>query len=412
MVQDNTRYPSWLLILSATQAGGLLVFMSFAGALPILQAEWGLSNAQAGIIQSAGQVGYLLAVLIMSSLSDYIDSKHIIVGGALWAGVSNLLFAGFAHDTASAAFFRILVGFGIAGIYMPGLKLITQRIADIQRGRAIGLFVGAFTLGSAISIALGGNLASTLGWRLAFGLTSIGPLIGALLSWHYLPRSRKIDVPAQKQGALKDLLHNRQAILIMLIYVCHTWEVLGLRSWLATFLATARMNAGFNLADATRSGATMAGIATLLAAAATASVGAISDRISRSRIIIVIMVAGFFFILFLGFSLPLPWIAIVLISLIAAFLSNADSAVISTRLTEVVPEDYLGRTLAIYSFLGFAAGSVSPLLFGAALDYANAFAPQSLGSPWSWAFGTLALGSLAGLMLAIRLHRQPHPVGV
>lgn len=381
--------------------------MSFAGALPILQADWGLSNAQAGIIQSAGQVGYLLAVLIISPLTDSIDSKHIIVGGALWAGISNLLFAGFAHDAASATVLRALVGIGIAGIYMPGVKLISQRIAGAQRGRAIGLFAGSFTLGSAVSIFLGGNLAALLGWRVAFALTSIGPLLGALTSWRSLPNTTGLNKSAQQLPPIKDLLHNRQALLVMLIYVCHTWELLGLRGWLAAFLAATRTHTGSNLADATSSGATIAGIATLLAAAATVSVGALSDRFSRSRIIIAAMAAGSILILFLGFSLPLPWAAVILISLAAGFFVNADSAVISTRLTEVVPADYLGRALAVYSFLGFAAGSISPLVFGAALDHANNLAAPS---PWSWAFGTLSLGSLVGVFLAIRLHRQSAPV--
>lgn len=410
MGYEKTRYPAWLLVLSATQAGGLLVFMSFAGALPILQSEWGLNNAQAGMIQSAGQVGYILAVLVVSSLTDYIDAKYLIVGGALWAGICNLLFVGIADDTASAAIIRALVGFGIAGIYMPGLNLITKRIAGLQRGRAIGLFVGSFTLGSAISITLGGNLASLLGWRMAFGLTSIGPFLGAFVSWRFLPTAGEIKTRDQAPRPMRELLHNRQALIVMLIYVCHAWEVLGLRSWLATFLTAARMNAGLNLAEATRSGATVAGIATLLAALATAAVGAISDNFSRIKIIIIVISASFFFVLFLGFSLPFPWMTVVFISLIAVFLSTADSAVISTRLTEVVPEEYLGRTLAVYSFLGFAAGSVSPFVFGAALDFSNEFAVQSFGAPWSWAFATLAMGSLVGLGLALWLNRRSSPV--
>jgi MFS family permease len=381
--------------------------MSFAGALPILQAEWGLSNAQAGVIQSAGQIGYLLAVLVISPLTDYVDSKHIIVGGALWAGISNLLFAGIAHDTTSATLIRASVGFGIAGIYMPGLKLISQRIADLQRGRAIGLFAGFFTLGSAVSIFLGGNLAALLGWRVAFALTSVGPLMGAIISWRSLPNVGELKLNSQQARPLKDLLGNRQVTLIMLIYACHTWELLGLRAWLATFISAARTNAGSSLVDATSSGATIAGIAILLAAAATIFVGALSDRFNRIKIIIVAMAVGSLLILLLGFSLALPWMSIIVISLAAAFFLNADSAVISTRLTEIVPADYLGRVLAVYSFLGFAAGSISPLVFGAALDVANTFDIQS---PWSWAFATLSLGSLAGLLLALRLKRISNPV--
>ncbi len=385
--------------------------MNFAGVLPLLQADWQLSNAQAGAIQSAGQFGYLIAVLILSSLTDYIDAKKLIVTGGLWAGIGNLLFAGFAHDMASAILIRGLLGLGIAGIYMPGVKLISRKITPSQRGRAVGLFVASFTLGTAVSIALSGNLASLLGWRLAVGLTSIGPLLGASISWRYLPPSGRPDRPGQRPRPINELLHNRPALLIMLLYVCHAWEVLGIRSWLTAFLASVRTHSGASLAEATSSGATIAGLATLLAATATASIGALSDRLNRLNVIIAVMALSTLFTLVLGFSLTLPWIVVIGISLLAAFLSNADSAVISTQLTEVVPDDYLGRTLAIYSFLGFAAGSVSPMLFGATLDYATSLAGQQPGIAWGWAFATFALGSLLGLAIAVRIKRRPVPVG-
>ncbi len=406
---SHTRYPSWLLGLSATQAGAVLVFMSFAGALPLLQEDWQLSNTQAGAIQAAGQIGYLLAVLVSSSLTDYVTAKQLIVGGALWAGISNLAFAGFAHDMTSAMIFRALVGMGVAGIYMPGVKLISQNIPSSQRGRAVGLFVASFTLGAAVSITLGGNLASVLGWRLAFGLTSIGPLAGALISLQTLPNIKRPDHQIEQPVPISELLHNRPAMLVILIYVSHAWEVLGLRSWLAAYLTAVSMNTGASLAEATRSGATVAGIATGIAAAATASVATLSDQFNRIRIIITVMGVGFFCTLFLGFTLTFPWTIVVSVSLVAAFLSNADSAVISTALTEAVPSNYLGRTLAIYSFLGFAAGSISPFIFGATLDFASANTLPAVGtisSPWSWAFATLALGSMVGLLVAVVLHRS------
>jgi MFS family permease len=395
--------------LSATQAGAVLVFLSFAGALPILQADWSLSNTQAGVIQAAGQVGYLLAVLVSSSLTDYVIPKHLIIGGALWAGLSNLAFALFAKDATSAIIFRALIGMGVAFIYMPGVKLISQQIPTTQRGSAVGLFVASFTFGSAVSIALGGNLASILGWRLAFSLMSIGPLVGALISWRTLPEAEKPDFQREEPVPFSALLNNRSAVLVILLYICHAWEVLGLRSWLAAYLTAVGVQNGANLAAATRVGATVTGIATLVAATATASVAAFSDQFGRKIIIVVVMGISLFVTSFLGFTWNFPWVIVVGVSLAAAFFSNADSAVISTTLTEVVPTNYLGRTLAIYSFLGFAAGSISPFVFGAALDFATAneliFA-SDLGSPWSWCFATLALGSLVGLIIAVTFNRS------
>lgn len=403
-----SRHPSWLLGLSATQAGAVLVFMSFAGALPLLQADWLLNNTQAGAIQAAGQIGYLLAVLVSSSLTDYVTPKQLIVGGALWAGISNLAFAVFADDVTSAVILRALVGMGVAFIYMPGVKYISEQIPSSQRGSAVGLFVASFTLGSAVSIALGGNLAAILGWRMAFALSSIGPLAGALISWRTLPNTERPDLPQEQPVPISKLLHNRPAVLVILLYVCHAWEVLGLRSWLAAYLTAVGVQNGASLVAATRNGATVAGIATLVAATATASVATLSDQFSRRKIIIAVMGASLFATSFLGFTWTFPWVIVVVVSLAAAFFSNADSAVISTTLTEVVPTNYLGRTLAIYSFFGFTAGSISPFIFGAALDFANANDPtaMNIGSPWSWGFATLALGSLAGLLIAVVFYRS------
>jgi MFS family permease len=405
----NNRFPAWLFVLAGTQFGALFVFMNFSGALPLFQNEWQLSNGQAGAIQSAGQVGYLFAVLALSSLTDYVKSKNIIVWGAVWSGVWNLVFAGFAHDTNSAVILRALIGFGIAGIYMPGVNLISQQIHSSRRGSAMGFFVAAFTMGSAASIALGGNLSAELGWRTAFSITSIGPLLGAIIAWRFLPNEQKIIRKTEQTYSMSGILKDRSVLLVIFLYMAHAWEVLGLRSWLSAYLTATKINAGFSLNEATMSGSATAGFATVVGALATASIAAISDRFSRTKTIIIVLLLGYFSVFGLGFTLDSPWIVIILVSLVASFLTNADSAVISTTLTEVVPQGYLGRTLAVYSFLGFLAGSVSPYVFGKTLDFVIAVGQENGGPPgipWRWAFFTLAAGSLLGVVIASLLHRR------
>jgi MFS family permease len=408
-MKKEERFPAWLVVLAGTQFGALFVFMNFSGALPLLQNEWQLTNGQAGAIQSAGQVGYLLSVLALSSLTDYIKSKNIIICGAIWSGVWNLVFVALAHDTTSAVILRAMIGFGIAGIYMPGVKLISQQIHSSKRGSALGFFVASFTLGTAVSIIIGGNLSATLGWQTAFSITSIGPLIGALVSWRLLPDENEIIQKEKETYSLFEILKNRTVMLVILLYVAHAWEVLGLRNWLSAYLTAAKVNAGFSLKEATISGSSAAGFAIIAAALATASVAAISDRFSRTKTIIIVLLVGFFSVFGLGFTLNSAWGIIVIVSLIASFLSNADSAVISTALTEVVPSRYLGRTLAIYSFFGFLAGSISPYVFGKTLDIAIAIGADKgnpADTPWRWAFFTLAIGSLFGMIIALLLHRR------
>lgn len=400
---SHLRREAWLYSLCAAQGGVLLVFLNFAGALPLIQADWQLSNAQAGMIQAAGQVGYLLAVLVISSLADYIGPERLILGGTLWAGLANLGLAALAHDTPSAVLFRVLVGVGVAGVYMPGMNVIARRVPAARRGQAVGLFVAAFTLGTAASIALGGGLAAAIGWRAAFAITSLGPLVGAAAAWPGLRTAAPRPAAARDErprAPISQLLHNRAALLAIGAYTVHVWELFGLRSWLPAFLAASLTLTGSGLAQATRAGASVAGAATLLAAGVTALAATLSDRIGRTKTIFAIMAGSFVATLGLGFTLDKAWPLVVGFALAAAVLANADSAAISTALTETVSEDTLGRTLAIYSFTGFLAGTIAPLAFGAVLDYA------ADATPWRWAFGALALGPMLGLIVVVGLHRR------
>jgi MFS family permease len=253
-------------------------------------------------------------------------------------------------------------------------------------------------------------------------LTSLGPLLGALIVWRVLSAapatgvtakdSTPADVTEKTDGrslSLSSLGRNRPALLAIATYTAHAWEVLGLRSWLPAFLAAALVQTGVSLEEATRGGAGMAGLATVMGALGVVSVAALSDRLGRTRVIMVSATGGLVCILALGFTTALPWALTAGVGLLAATLANADSAVISTTLTEAVPAEILGRVLGVYSFLGFTAGAIAPLVFGAVLDYVGT-SPSATGggdtTGWAWAFSTLALGSLVSLVTAAALHRE------
>ncbi|HSE93466.1 MAG TPA: MFS transporter, partial [Methylomirabilota bacterium] len=75
-----------------------------------------------------------------------------------------------------------------------------------------------------------------------------------------------------------------------------------------------------------------------------------------------------------------------------------DSPVLSTAFTEAVSPAYLGAALALRSLLGFGAGAIAPLVFGAVLDWTNP--PGVAPTAWGWAFVVLGLGGLGATMCA------------
>jgi MFS family permease len=106
-----------------------------------------------------------------------------------------------------------------------------------------------------------------------------------------------------------------------------------------------------------------------------------------------------------AFGLPIA--LIIAIGMIYAFSTIGDSPILSAGLTESVDPSYLGAAFALRSFLGFGAGAISPLAFGALLDWANPTFPDvGLYRTWGWSYSMLGLGGLGVALAMYLLYRQ------
>ena len=66
---------------------------SYAALLPVLQKEWQMSNAAAGSIVSAFQVGFLVSLVGLSVLTDWVSARKVFLYSCIAFAVSGLLFA-------------------------------------------------------------------------------------------------------------------------------------------------------------------------------------------------------------------------------------------------------------------------------------------------------------------------------
>jgi hypothetical protein len=80
--------------------------------------------------------------------------RRIYLLSALWNGLANLAFPLLARDFGSAFVLRLLCGAGLAGTYMPGMRLVVERFEAGQRGAAMGLYIACFSVGAALSLAV------------------------------------------------------------------------------------------------------------------------------------------------------------------------------------------------------------------------------------------------------------------
>ena len=403
-----TANSRWLLLLCLTQLCIMLVFINYSAVLPLLKDEWQMNNTMAGSIFSVYQLGYILSGVILSTLADRYSSKKIFIISALWSGIANILFALYAHDYTSALILRALTGIGMGGTYMPGLKLVAERFPSSQRGRAIGIYVGSLVLGASLSLLVTGTVTSLTDWRTAFIVCSVGVFLGVALSfavfrdYRFSPGSKMPD-----ETYMTAVVKNRPAMLMILGYGSHMWEMYGMRSWLAPFLTASLIQYGFAGGKATGWAATAAALIVGVGTISTAITGSLSDRIGRTKTISIVMVASATVSLLFGWLINFsPWLTLA-VGLVYGYLIVAESPVFSTGLTELVTPAYLGAAMGIQSLVGYSLGMIAPTVFGWALDTFRGWEPfPGISGEWGVGFATCGIGALAGPLFMYLLKKE------
>src|SRR5690349_3278073 len=173
----NLRGKTLVGAMAAGQVGGLLPHVAVPSTMPgLLIPEWGLSYAEAGLMASGYAIGYIVAAPVLTTLTERIDARRILIVGSLLNAAGAVGFGLFAQGMVSAMLFWSLTGLGFAGAYMPGLKALTDRLPAGDTSRAVTLYTSSFSMGVGLSFLVAQVLADRWGWRTAFYVTGVGPI--------------------------------------------------------------------------------------------------------------------------------------------------------------------------------------------------------------------------------------------
>src|SRR5512136_2470964 len=74
----------WLMRLCTAQVFIMLVFINYSAVLPLLKQDWGMNNTMAGSIFSVYQLGYIASGVLLSALTDRLNTRNIFIISALW----------------------------------------------------------------------------------------------------------------------------------------------------------------------------------------------------------------------------------------------------------------------------------------------------------------------------------------
>ncbi len=382
-----------LACIAFAELCGMTLWFSATAVAPFLIRDYGLPSHQAAWLTTAVQIGFVVGTLgsALLNLADAVNARTLMGVGCVTAALANVapMFTSWSGGAVIA--FRFATGIALAAVYPPGMKLAAGWFQE-RRGLALGILIGALTLGKAIphlltaifgdvwgAIMLVSSSLSVLGGVVVLVLVRDGPYVTATAPFD--PR------------AVWRIVESRGTRLATLGYLGHMWELYAMWTWMAVLAAASFAAAG--VSGATAAGSLAAFLAIGSGTAGCVMAGWLADRLGRARVAIWAMwtsaaCAG---LTSLAFGGSPGWFY--LLVMVWGFAVVADSAQFSALVSEHAPRDHVGTALTLQTCVGFLLTMVTIDLMPRVADAVG----------WRFAAWLLVPGPLLGAVAMRGLQR-------
>ena len=222
---------------------------NFSAVIPLLKADLGISNAQAGGLMAFFFVTYTVFQLPAGYLGDRLGPRKILTFGALVSIIGNLIFSQ-ASSYVVLSLGQLVNGMGQAMGWSSAVKMIVSWFPRSRRGTAIGLFATCVTGGSSVGIRLSGFMGEHLGWRSSFIIPPLMLAVTAVIFWILArdhPRDKGLpdfedeihleqQIDSDARSRLSVVLSNRTLWVVALVYFFFVYVQFGCLVWIPSFL--------------------------------------------------------------------------------------------------------------------------------------------------------------------------------
>ena len=388
-----------LAVLAVAELLGMSLWFTASAVSPQLAPRWALTGSETAWLTGIVQLGFVCgtAAVALFNISDIVPARYLFALGAVVAAAANALLLR-VDGYGGALACRFATGAALAAVYPPAMKMTATWFHD-RRGLAIGVIVGALTLGKAtpylVNALAGGRVSVVV---LA---TSAGAVLGgALVLACYRDGPHAFERRPFSWLLVRDVVSRREWRLATGGYLGHMWELYAFWTWIGAFLAAS---------EASRSAAEGAATARLVGLVAYGAIGIgalgcvwggwIADRIGHAKLVTIALIASGSCALLAAAAFGHTLLLMSALAWTWGFWVIADSAQFSTLVTRSVPSHAVGTALTLQTSLGF-------LLTMATIQLVP-FAAARIG--WPGAMALLALGPAAGVM-AIRAGLRVRPL--
>ena len=361
-------------------------------AAPLMMAEFGLNKVEWGLVLSVFSWTYAISQVPVGMLCDKYGARKTLSVIVTWWSFFTIA-TSWVWNTTSLVICRLLFGLGEGGAFPSATRALAHWIPATERGFAQGLTHGFSRLGGAVTPIIAAFIISHLGWRACFEIFSVLGFVWAIVWWFWFRdtphdfkknwgkindaeiefiQGGKVEAKAKPKLAFKQLLKSKNAWFLCLSYPTYCYTVWIFMTWLPSYLVEAR---GFNLMEM----GFFASIPLLAGTVGDTLGGLISDKIWKKthngklarRIVPMagMLVAAAFMIP--GAMTESAYMAVFFMACSLFGLEMAVGVYWATCLD--IGNDYAGTISGFMNTIGNIGSALSPLVFGAVLQFTGSW---------------------------------------
>ena len=384
-----------LALISICLIGALGTWFSATVILPELTLRTQLGESQQVWLTNAVQLGFVLGAVLIAffNISDSMSLTVLIALSCTLAAVANLLLL-WTDTPFGMITLRLMTGAALSGVYPPVVKLIATWFQK-GRGIAMGIIIGALTVGSAMP-HLFRAIAAEANWMFVIWASSLTTFLAGLIFLFFMSEgpfafARTRFDPLQ----IIQVLRSKPLTLVNIGYVGHMWELYAMWAWILTFARFSEQSFevfpfgtpeyfSFFIISVGAIGCVIA--------------GRLSDVYGRCYTTAILMLVSGVCAFSIGFLVDISPLLFTAVALLWGMTIVADSGQFSTAVTELSEPHLVGTALTFQMALGFGVTVIAVWLVP--------IAAQWLGS-FRWAFLFLVPGPFIGAIAMLSLRQRP-----
>jgi DHA1 family bicyclomycin/chloramphenicol resistance-like MFS transporter len=238
--------PIWFLALcTASAVVGLTILTP---AVPLIKAELGVSSAAVQQLLTVFMIALALGQLICGPISDRLGRRPVLLAGGLLYVIGSIG-ALVTNRIEWLIGLRIVQGLGAAACMSMGRAIVNDAFERSEAARQMSTISMVLAVAPALSIAFGGVLAETAGWKGTMVLLSAAGIAVLVSAWYLAAETNlnKLDKinPGTVAHAYREVLSNNR----FLCWALSSGMQIGIFFSLNAFLAYQYQRHGYSLAE-------------------------------------------------------------------------------------------------------------------------------------------------------------------